>query len=183
MAEEKKPAPRTGSERNRKFLVFYVVTLFLAAAVLILLSYLVEARNANQSLTASNQEQQGTVQSALEKVQQIQQENQQLQQRSAQLESQLQETRSQRNRAQQSLSTRERALRQARQSLDRQQQALTRFWWLERCWSRGSRSDAREILDEMERAGDRALLPGENPLDPAAESPQARYDTIYENLR
>ncbi len=176
------PAPQAAPRRSRRFLVFYMITLFLAAAVLILLSYLVEARNANQSLTAFSQEQQGNVRSAMEKVQQMQEENARLLEENEQLTQQVQETRSALGRAEQRLGTRQRALAAAEETLAAQERALSRLWWLERCWQRGEQEACRQLLTEMEAAGDRALLPAENPVDPEADSPRTRYDTILENF-
>jgi len=176
-------APASGGKRkSKKFLVIYAAMLFLAAAVLILLSYLMEARNQNQSLTATNQEHQGTIRSALQKVEQMQEENVGLQEENAELRATLTELTRDRNLTRQRLDTRDRQLADLEEESNARQAALTRLWWLEHCWQEGDEDGAEAVLSAMETAGDPQHLPTENPLDPEGESPRARFEALKEKL-
>lgn len=186
---EQKQDGKSPPRNSKKFLFFYAITLFLVAAVLILFSYLIEARNSNRTLNEFSQQQSSDVMSAMQKVEQMQEENQRLKKEVTTLTEALDQNLDELEEARENLLDTQQKQAQAvrrtedlEEELSRQQEALTLLWSLERNYLLGYYGTCQNLVSTIEENHYEEYFSQENPANPAATPPLERYRTIKENL-
>ena len=157
--------PRT--VHKQRSVVLYIALLFLAACVLILLSFFMQQRNNAQMLDGLNQ-----AVSAMQSITKLQEENQSLSKQVEELQDQVD-----------ALTARADALEQERDELDRATQAMDWFWQINEAYVRSRYSTARGLIEEMAAAGLTVDdLPAVSASDTGRFSPADRYQEIYDRL-
>lgn len=170
-AGERKPSPRSrarGQQRRSQRSVFqYITVLFAAAFLLLLMTYMMQQRLNKAEIDDLQQSSNSTLQT-LENIiaerDQLRQENQEL---SDQLEDAIQAA--------------ENSSAQA-QEQDRALQAMDWFWRIQRQFSRGYTSAARELAQQFEASGLVDALPDVSYAEPDGPSPKQQYAELYELL-
>ena len=169
--EERKPSARTrarGQQRRSQRSVFqYITVLFAAAFLLLLMTYMMQQRLNKAEIDDLQQSSNSTLQT-LENIiaerDQLRQENQEL---SDQLEDAVQA-------AENSAAT---AKEQARAL-----EAMDWFWRIQRQFSRGYTSAARELAEQFEASGLVDALPDVSYAEPDGPSPKQQYAELYDLL-
>jgi len=162
-SEEKQPAP---TKKERPHLLSYLVILFSAAFLLLLLSYFMEQRRNDQVIDGLQQSMSAmkTTQNAIERNRVLMEENDALQEQVATLE-------------EQSKSIAAQQVEQEKTIL-----ALDYLWRIEREYFQGRYSAARRLIRAFEQAGLKDFLPSEAVSDPNYRTPSEQYDSIYNLL-
>ena len=169
--EERKPSARTrarGQQRRSQRSVFqYITVLFVAAFLLLLMTYMMQQRLNKAEIDDLQQSSNSTLQT-LENIiaerDQLRQENQEL---SDQLEDAVQA-------AENSAAT---AKEQARAL-----EAMDWFWRIQRQFSRGYTRAARELAEQFEATGLVDALPDVSYAEPDGPSPKQQYAELYDLL-
>lgn len=165
-AEHEKP-------NKRNPVLFYLMILFAAAFLLLLMSFLMQ-RRANQEAITNLQE---TSNSATQSLQNTVQQNEELTKQVEDLEKAVSDN-------QNTIRDQEKELKDLQGQVDdltKSTQALDWFWQINEAYSRGRYAQARSLIQEM---GDELpnYLPKESVTDNGRYSPYDRYQEIYEAL-
>lgn len=164
-------ADRTKPGSQRSVLV-YLVILFAAAFVLLLLSYFMQQRSNEETIDGLKQSV-----SAIQSAQDAFEENASLKEQLEELESQVQAQ--QNELSQQELENR--SLQQKADSLERSAQALDWFWQINEAYVRGRTALARQLIEQMGSELPQ-YLPTESITNNERFSPYDRYQEIYDAL-
>ena len=157
---------------SRRSVLIYLVILFAVAFVLLLLSYIMQQRNSEETIDGLKQSV-----SAMQSAQDAYEENTLLRQQLEQLEQQAETDQAERDRLQQQVQE----LQQQVQELEYTAQAMDWFWQLNEAYVRGRYTLARELIDQMGSELPH-YLPRESITDNARFSPYDRYQEIYNAL-
>ena len=165
-AEHEKP-------NKRNPVLFYLMILFAAAFLLLLMSFLMQ-RRANQEAIDNLQE---TSNSATQSLQNTIQQNEELTKQVEDLEEAFSEN-------QQTIRDQENQLENLEQQVEdltKGSQAMDWFWQINEAYARGRYSQARSLIQEM---GEELpnYLPKESVTDNGRYSPYDRYQEIYNAL-
>ena len=175
------PGRRVSQQRNRqRSVVFYIVILFLAAFVLLFLSFMMERRQNAENLDNLNQSMSGLKESvsAMQKVDQLYEENAALSEQVNELEDQIANLKQAQNALEENISS----LEKEKESLEKQTQALDWFWQINEAYVRGRRATARNLIEQLQQGGLESYLPKESITDNGRFSPADRYQEIYDAL-
>lgn len=168
------PPRRPRTVHKQRSVVLYILLLFLAACVLILISYLVQQRNNAQMLDGLNQSV-----SAMQSITLLQEENKTLTAQVGDLEAQVKELQDQLE----DLTSQADALQEERDKLERATQAMDWFWQINEAYVRSRYSTARGLIEEMTASGLTVDdLPTDSPSDTGRFSPAERFQEIYDRL-
>lgn len=159
--------------KKKVSVVGYLAILFAAAFLLLLLSYFMQQRNNAEAISGLKDSV-----NSFQSVETLIDTNKRLQEENGDLSDQVDEL-DQRITA---LEQEQVETQQAKQQLEKQLQAMDWFWRIQRAYSRGSKSDARELIEAFEAAGLPAALPQTSPADPDGPSPADQYDAILSAL-
>lgn len=165
-AEHEKP-------NKRNPVLFYLMILFAAAFLLLLMSFLMQ-RRANQEAITNLQE---TSNSATQSLENTVQQNEELTKQVEDLEKAAADN-------QNTIRDQEKELKDLEGQVDdltKSTQALDWFWQINEAYSRGRYAQARSLIQEM---GEELpnYLPKESVTDNGRYSPYDRYQEIYEAL-
>lgn len=165
-AEHEKP-------NKRNPVLFYLMILFAAAFLLLLMSFLMQ-RRANQEAITNLQE---TSNSATQSLQNTVQQNEELTKQVEDLEKAVSDN-------QNTIRDQEKELKDLQGQVDdltKSTQALDWFWQINEAYSRGRYAQARSLIQKM---GEELpnYLPKESVTDNGRYSPYDRYQEIYEAL-
>lgn len=174
---------RNSQQRNRqRSVIFYIFILFLAAFVLLFLSFMMERRQNSENLDNLNQSMSGLKESvsAMQSVQQLYEENAALKEQVNELEKQLAEAQSQ-------LDVLPDIISQQEHVLEYTQEAMDWFWQINEAYVKGRYTLCRNLIQELEDSSDgktplKAYLPTESYTDNGRFSPAGRYQEIYDAL-
>lgn len=151
----------------------YLAILFAAAFLLLLLSYFMQQRSSQEAISGLS----NSV-SAMQSVEKIIENNEELQGQVKDLNEELGQLKDQVN-----------ALRQSNQSLEtssemqgKQLTAMDWLWRIQRAYSRGSKSDARTLVDAFEASGFSGYLPNTSASGIDGPSPAEQYDALLDAL-
>lgn len=160
---------KPGSERS---VLIYLVVLFAAAFILLLLSFLMQQRSHEEAIDGLKQSV-----TTMQSVQEVYEENTALAEQLEQLEEQL---RAQENEIS-GLEQGNALLQNEKEHLERSAQAMDWFWQINEAYVRGRYTLARQLIDQM-GAELPQYLPTESITDTERFSPYDRYQEIYEAL-
>lgn len=172
---------RVSQQRSRqRSVVFYIAILFLAAFVLLLLSFMMERRQNAESLDDLNQSLTGLKDSvsAMQSVQQLYEQNADLLKQVEQLEEQAAALEQKQKDLEKDIDS----LTQEKEALEKQTQAMDWFWQINEAYVRGRRTTARGLIQQLKDAGLESFLPAESITDNGRFSPADRYQEIYDAL-
>lgn len=177
------PGRRVSQQRNRqRSVVFYIVILFLAAFVLLFLSFMMERRQNAENLDNLNQSMSGLKESvsAMQSVQQLYEENAALKEQVQELEDQLDEALKEIDGLTDTLSQQEHILDQTKQAMDW-------YWQVDEAYVRGRYTLCRELIQVLEDDSNgktplKEYLPTQSYTDNGRFSPADRYQEIYDAL-
>lgn len=155
------------AKKERPHLLSYLVVLFSAAFLLLVMSYFMQQRRSDQQVIDGLQQSLSamqTTQNAIERNRELLGENNALKERLSALE--------------------EQAKTAAAQQVEQQKAilALDYLWRIEREYFQGRYSSARALIREFEQAGLEEHLPEEPISDPDYRSPTQQYKSIYNLL-
>lgn len=152
--------------RGKTHVMSYLVILFAAAFLLLLLSYLMQQRSNQETIDGLK-----TSVSTMQSVEDLIEDNQLLHNQVSEMEAQIN------------------TLTQSRQALEAQvqdqDQALTAMDWLwriQRAYSKGSKKDARELVDQFEATGLSHALPQTALSGVDGPSPAEQYNALLDAL-
>lgn len=168
--EHNKPDPSAnhGQQKRHERSVFqYITILFAAAFVLMLFTFLMERRANLQQID----DLQKNSLSATQRLEDIIDQRDQLKKDKQQLSDQLSQAQWESRKAEDTIETQSNAL-----------QAMDWFWRIQRQYSRGYITAARELASGFEDTGLPAYLPEESYADPEAPSPKEQYQELYNLL-
>ena len=154
--------------------LLYLVILFAAAFVLLLMSYRMQQRS-NQVAMENLQQ---TSNSATQSLENLIQERDTLAEKVDQMEDQL-------SQLEESLDSAQKESQQSRDqaaALSRQLLAMEYFWQVDDYYARGYYTQARNLIESMEEQGLQNDLPTENTTGTDRFSPAQRYQEIYDAL-
>lgn len=166
MTPEEKPVT-PAQKKTRPQLVSYLVILFLAAFLLLAMSYFMQQRRSDQQVIDGLQQSMSamkTTQNAIERNRVLMEENEALKQELSVLEKQAETAASQ----------------QAEQEMTIL--ALDYLWRIEREYFQGRYTSARNLIRSFEQAGLEEYLPAEPVSDPDYRTPAEQYKSIYNLL-
>ena len=166
MTPEEKPAT-PAPKKDRPHLMSYLVILFLAAFLLLAMSYFMQQRRNDQQVIDGLQQSMSamkTTQNAIERNRVLMEENETLKQKLSSLEEQAETAAAQR-------------VEQEKTVL-----ALDYLWRIEREYFQGRYAAAREMIRAFEQADLEGYLPEEAISDPNYRSPAEQYKSIYNLL-
>lgn len=174
---------RNSQQRNRqRSVIFYIFILFLAAFVLLFLSFMMERRQNSENLDNLNQSMSGLKESvsAMQSVQQLYEENAALKEQMNELEKQLAEAQSQ-------LDVLPDIISQQEHVLECTQEAMDWFWQINEAYVKGRYTLCRNLIQELEDSSGgktplKEYLPTESYTDNGRFSPAGRYQEIYDAL-
>lgn len=166
-AEHEKP-------RNRNSVMGYLLILFAAAFLLLLLSYLMQQRNSAETISSLKESV-----SAMQSVQDMMEQNEKLEEQVAELEKQVSTLQEELEEVSTLKLGVESELRGSYMALD----ALDHLRYLEEAYQKGKRQTAKELIEAMEQAGLVFYLPDTtNITSEDVPSPAERFQTIYDAL-
>lgn len=175
MSDEKhslqRQADRTKPGSKRSVLI-YLVVLFAAAFVLLLMSYFMQQRSNEETIDGLKQSM-----SSMQSAQEIYEENIALREQLEQLEEQVQAQQNQNNGLERGNSL----LQAENDALKRSTQALDWFWQINEAYVRGRSALARQLIEEMGPELPK-YLPTESITNNDRFSPYDRYQEIYDAL-
>jgi len=197
--------PRSPRTRHRPSLFGYMVILFLAAFVLLLLSYFMQQRRNDQALIDGLQQNISAMQASqniseqnkaliaqnnelLETTSSLQEQIEDLNKQVDELSRQMETLTGERNMLSGQLETTRAELESAYTELEqtgRNQQvllALDWLWRIEREYFKGYYKNARELIQAFEATGLVEFLPDESLVDPEYRTPRYQYQSIYDVL-
>ena len=181
MSEERKTPHKPAPAQSPASATRYLVILFAAALVLLLLTFAMEKRE-HQYLQAQSQEQiedlQQSSKSAVQSLQNLYDENASLKEQLQQMEQDMQEMND-------TLLQREAELHGAIQTanaLDKAMTAMDWFWQIDEAYVRGRYNVCRELIDKMTAEGLQDYLPLESSTNTDRFSPAHRLEEIQEKL-
>ena len=157
---------------KRNSVLFYLVILFAAAFLLLLMSYFAQQRDRDNLEQTSN--------SAVQTLTQILQERDQLKAENETLEAQLTDLERQLADAQSEAEGAQDAAAEAVREANLTAQAMDFFWQIDEAYVRGRYSLCRELIASLENGRLTAYLPKESATDTDRFSPYDRYQEIYE---
>lgn len=161
---------RKGQQRGRRNSVFlYIAVLFMAAFVLLLVTFLMERRQSQQQIDDLKQSV-----SAYQTLQGLMDDNSQLREDVDRLDRQVQDLESQLAAAQ----TRQAELEAQIQEREKAAQAMAWFWQISDASSRGRTALCRQLITSLEEAGLQDHLPKENATGTDQPSPYYRYQEV-----
>ena len=167
MQEDTSPKQAGTSKKERPHLLSYLVILFSAAFLLLLMSYFMRQRRSDQQVIDGLQQNMSamqTTQNVIERNKALLDENEALRQQNDVLEAQSAKLTEQQEQQTQTIL------------------ALDYLWRIEREYFQGRYSAARELIRTFEEAGLEAYLPEEPVADPDYRSPMQQYKSIYNIL-
>ncbi len=180
MSEEKANLQRQADRiklGTRRSVFTYMVILFLAAFVLLLLAYFMQHRSNEQAIDGLKDSI-----SSMQNAQEVYEENTSLREQLNALEKKMEEL----DRAQQnqidSLERSNALLIHERDILEKSTQAMDWFWQINEAYVRGRNTLARELITSMKNAGLEKYLPHESITNNERFSPCDRYQEIYNAL-
>lgn len=161
---------RKAQQRGRRNSVFqYIAVMFMAAFILLLVTFLMERRQSQQQIDDLKQSV-----SAYQTLQGLMDDNSQLREEGERLNRQIQALESQLAAAQ----TRQAELEAKLQEREKTEQAMQWFWQINEASVRGRTTLCRQLITSMEEAGLQNYLPKENITDTDRFSPYDRYMEI-----
>ena len=166
MTPEEKPAA-PAPKKDRPHLMSYLVILFLAAFLLLAMSYFMQQRRSDQQVIDGLQQSMSamkTTQNAIERNRVLMEENEALKQQVSALEEQAQSAAAQRTEQEKTVL------------------ALDYLWRIEREYFQGRYASARNLIRAFEQADLEGCLPAEPILDPDYRTPAEQYKSIYNLL-
>lgn len=184
MSEEKhnlqRQADRTRPNSKRSVLT-YLVILFGAAMILLLLAYLMQQRSTSEQALSGLQQ---SV-SALQSAQELYEENGELKSQVSELEDQIEQMEDQIRLMQDKIdrqNTQNAASQQQIDDLKKSTQALDWFWQINEAYVRGRYSQCKELIVLLNTSGLTEYLPRESITANGRFSPYDRYHEIYDAL-
>lgn len=161
---------RKNQQRGRRNSVFqYIAVMFMAAFVLLLVTFLMERRQSQQQIDDLRQSV-----SAYQTLQGLMDDNSQLREDVDRLDRQVQALESQLTAAQ----TRQTELEAQLQEREKAAQAMDWFWQISDASIRGRTTLCRQLITSMEESGLQDHLPRENATGTDQPSPYDRYQEI-----
>lgn len=154
--------------------LLYLVILFAAAFVLLLMSYRMQQR-ANQVAMENLQQ---TSNSATQSLENLITERDALSEQVDEMQTQLDEVKNQLK----STQTEKQTLQQQANDLSRQLKAMEYFWQIDDYYTRGFYTQARTLIGTVEEQGLQEALPKENTTGTDRFSPAERYQEIRNAL-
>lgn len=161
---------RKNQQRSRRNSVFqYIAVMFMAAFVLLLITFLMERRQSQQQIDDLKQSV-----SAYQTLQDLMDDNSKLREDADQLNRQIQALQGQLSAAQAQQAELEAKL----QEREKTEQAMQWFWQINEASVRGRTGLCRQLIASLEDAGLQDYLPKENQTDTDRFSPYDRYQEI-----
>ena len=145
---------------SRSHLLPYLIMLFLVAFLLLLMSYFMQQRRADQQVIEGLQQNS----SALQITRSLQETNQALRDQLAAAQAETE------------------ALTAKAENSEKTTLALDWLWRIQREFFRGRYSSARSLIREFESDGLKAYLPTVPLVDPDYRSPAEQYEALYNSL-
>lgn len=187
--------PRSPRTKHRSSLFGYLVILFLAAFILLLMSYFMQQRRNDQALIDGLQQSISAMQAKqnlsdqnkalitqnnelLQRTEQAETAAKQLETQLETLTGQAQTLETENKQLKEDLSATQEALAQSEQTT----LALDWLWRIEREYFKGRYSAARELIEAFRQAGLEDALPNQPLVDPEYRTPRAQYDSIVDVL-
>lgn len=184
MSDEKlnfqRQADRTRPNSKRSVLS-YLLILFGAAVILMLLAYLMDQRTTNEETISGLQQSISSMQSA----QEIYEENGELKEQILQHEAQIEELEDQIRLMQDKIerqASQSEGIQQQTDDLEKSIQALDWFWQINEAYVRERYNYCRELIALLNNSGLIEYLPRESITDNGRFSPYDRYQEIYDAL-
>lgn len=166
-------AEQHGASRKPRSVMNYLVILFAAAFLLMLLSFLMQRRANNETIEGLKQSV-----SAMQSVNSLQEEKVALETQTDTLQKQIADLENQID----NLKTLNQKLSSSADEQTESANAMDWFWRIQREVSRGRYSSARALVDEFHSTDLEAALPTDHPADPDGPSPAEQYQKILELL-
>lgn len=151
----------------------YLAILFAAAFLLLLLSYFMQQRNSEQTISGLKDSV-----SAMESVQNLIADNDALRKKVDELEADYEQAAA----ANADLAAQRTANERTIAELEDQVAAMDWLWRIQRAWSRGSRADCRALVDQFEASGLPKSLPETALAETDGPSPADQYDALLDAL-
>lgn len=175
--QHKADRAKPGSKRS----VFtYMIILFLAAFVLLLLAYMMQQRSSVDAIDGLKDSV-----SAIQTAQEVYEENSALREQIGELKEQIDQLEDQLDTKQESIDQFEQeiaALKQQTADLEHSIQAMDWFWQINEAYVRGRYTLARELIESLQASGMTEYLPKESITNNGRYSPYYRYQEIYDAL-
>ena len=169
---------RNSTQRTRQQSVLtYIVILFVAAFLLLLVSLFMERRQSNEMIGGLTESMSGLRESmsAMQSVRSLYEDNAKLQQQVEELEQQLQAM-------EQSKTALEEEKAGLQTRLDNAEKALDYFWQVNEAYVRGRYKLCRQLIETMQDQKLVEYLPKESTTENDRFSPAGRYQEIYDAL-
>ncbi len=166
-------AEHSRPKRRSSPVLGYLTILFAAAFLLLLLSYFMQQRNAEETingLTNSVNNMQ-SVENLVQTNQRLQKENQELEDKADHLTDEVA-----------ALDAQQKKLQTDNAKQEQQLQAMDWFWRIQRAYSRGSRSEAKQLAEEFEASGLPSSLPQTSTAVADGPSPAEQYAALLSAL-
>lgn len=154
------------SRSRRPPVLSYLVILFAVAFLLLLLAYFQQQRMSSETNDALKQSV-----SAVGTIENMMADNESLRQEVETLKKDYQE-----------LEDQYLAEAQAHRELEGQAIALDYLWRIQRFWDRGKRSEALELVEQLEASGYASSLPRTSPSGAEGSSPMDQYNALLDAL-
>lgn len=160
--------------RKKVSVMGYLVILFAAAFLLLLMSFLMQQRSNESAQNALKD----TSNSALQSIEKMLEDNQRLTDEVESLKQQAEELLAQTN----SLQAQIQAEKDAADKTQRQLEAMDWFWRIQRAYSRGTKQEAKDLAQQFEATGLPAALPAASLSGAEGPSPAEQYDALLEAM-
>ena len=182
---ETKPQEAALDQKGRqRSVIFYILILFIAAFLLLLLTLVMERRANAESMSNLNQSLTGLRESvsAMHSAQDLYESNQQLQDQITQLEQQLQTAQGEKQELQRSLEQQTARAESGEEERDRLVRAMDLFWQIDEAYVRGRKQLCMELIEKLEAGQLSSALPRESTTENDRYSPLERYHEIHSAL-
>lgn len=183
MSEEKHNLQRQADRarpNSKRSVLTYMLIMFGAALVLLLLAYMMQQRSNEETLNGLQQSV-----SAIQSAQDLYEENGELKDKVSALENQIEEMEDQIRLMQDKIdrqAAQNEAQQQQTEDLKKATQALDWFWQINEAYVRGRYTQCRELITLLKTAGLTEYLPRESITANGRFAPYDRYNEIYDAL-
>lgn len=166
--------------RKKVSVMSYLTILFAAAFLLLLLSYFMQQRSSDQTISGLQDSVSGLKDSvsAMQSVENLIDDNQTLHGQVASLKARIDSLTAELDSAQQSQKTQA----QQAQRQEKQLAAMDWLWRIQRAYSRGSRRDCRDLVGRFEASGLPSSLPDSSPSGVEGATPAEQYAALLDAL-
>lgn len=166
--------------RKKVSVMSYLAILFAAAFLLLLLSYFMQQRSSEQTISGLQDSVSGLQSSvsALQSVENLIANNQKLQEENDALQQQVEQLQGELQTAVNTAQKNQELLSESGEHLI----AMDWLWRIQRAWSRGSKGECRDLVDQFEATGLPSSLPDTVLSGVDGPSPAEQYDALLDAL-